>query len=118
MGETRVIFTDATTAEAITILKSAGFLETADGGCFLSDRSPIKVYSVWGKAPYYPDLLSKVSFTSRIQVHFKCKDQDQEFLDETVRSVAQGLVRLCDTTKIMVFDANTCEEISPAVMKP
>ena len=36
MGESRVIYTDATTAEAINALKAIGYLETPEGGCFLN----------------------------------------------------------------------------------
>ena len=54
MGYTRVIYTDATTAEAGTALKTCGFLEGTKGGLFTSAASPVKVYVVWGKSDYFP----------------------------------------------------------------
>lgn len=118
MGHTRILFTDATTAEAISVLKTFGFMETPKGGCFLKQDSPIKVYSVWGKAKYYPELLSRVVFSPRIQIHFKSKnDSDAASLTELLQSCVQGFLRLSDKTRIKAFNANTGEEIRPALLK-
>ena len=115
MGYTKILFTDATTAEAITALKTQGFLDTPDGGCFLCQGSPIKIYSVWGKAKYYPELLERVDFTPRIQVHFKCKEDSE--LTETLLACTQGLLRLSEGARFKAFDVNTGEEIAPALLK-
>ncbi len=111
MGETRVLFTDATTAEAITVLKSLGYMEASEGGCFKNERSPLRIYSVWGKAMYYPDILQKVEFTPRIQIHFKCKDPIP-LIDEIAQACAKGLLKLQGGTKLRIFDANTGQEVS------
>ncbi len=115
MGYTRILFTDATTAEAITALKTLGFLETPDGGCFLCQGSPIKIYSVWGKARYYPELLGKVDFPPRIQIHFKCKEDSE--LNRILQGCTQGLLRQSGGTRLKAFDVNTGEEIAPALLK-
>lgn len=113
MGETRVLFTDATTAEAITVLKSLGYMEASEGGCFKNERSPLRIYSVWGKAMYYPDLLERVEFSPRIQIHFKCKETTP-LLDEIVQSCAKGLLKLQGSTKLKIFDANKGNEVFPS----
>ena len=115
MGHTKILFTDATTAEAITALKTLGFLETSDGGCFLNQSSPIKIYSVWGKARYYPELLERVDFPPRIQIHFKCKEDTA--LTETLKGCTQGLLKLSGDTRLKAFDVNTGEEIAAALLK-
>jgi len=114
MGESRVIFTDATTAEAINALKAIGFQETPEGGCFLNGSSPVKIYSVWGKAVYYPDLLAQVEFPPRIQIHFKCKE-DLPSLKETIGACVQKLVSNSENTKFRAFNANTGEEITSSL---
>ncbi len=111
MGESRVIFTDATTAEAINALKAIGYLETSSGGCFLDASSPIKIYSVWGKALYYPELLDQCDFPPRIQIHFKSKE-DPPVLMETVRACIQRLFVCSANMKFKAFNANTGEEIT------
>ena len=116
MGETRLIYTDATTAEAITVFKSLGYLETPDGGCFKCPGSPLKIYSVWGKANYYPELLSQLPFTPRIQVHLKCKD-DSSVLGEILQACVQGFMSLSGGTRLAVYNAATGEEITPALLK-
>ncbi len=116
MGHTRILFTDATTAEAISVLKTCGFMETPKGGCFLNQDSPVKVYSVCGRAKYYPELLSRVVFSPRIQIHFKSKN-DSASLTELLQTCVQGFLRLSDKTRIKAFDANTGKEIRPALLK-
>lgn len=111
MGESRVIFTDATTAEAINALKAIGYMETPEGGCFLNGSSPIKIYSVWGKALYYPELLELIEFPPRIQIHFKCKE-DLPTLEETIRACIQRLFYGSENMKFRAFNANTGEEIT------
>jgi hypothetical protein len=116
MGQTRVIFTDATTAEAISVFKTLGYTETADGGCFLNPGSPLRIYSVWGKSLYYPDLLRQLGFTPRIQVHLKCS-QEASILNEILQASIQGFMGLSGNTKITVFNADTGEEIKTALLK-
>jgi hypothetical protein len=114
MGESRVIYTDATTAEAINALKAIGYLETPDGGCFLNGSSPVKIYSVWGKAVYYPELLAQVDFSPRIQIHFKCRE-DLSTLKETINACVQKLFSNSGQLKFRAFNANTGEEITSAL---
>jgi hypothetical protein len=116
MGQTRVIFTDATTAEAISVFKTLGYQETSDGGCFLNPGSPLKIYSVWGKALYYPDLLKQLGFNPRIQVHLKCKEE-APLLNEILQASIQGFMSLSGNTRVTVFNADTGEEIEPALLK-
>lgn len=114
MGESRVVFTDATTAEAINALKAIGFQETPEGGCFLNGSSPVKIYSVWGKALYYPELLEQIEFPPRIQIHFKCRE-DLPSLESTIRACVQRLFSNSGTMKFRAFNANTGEEITSAL---
>ena len=116
MGQTRIIFTDATTAEAISVFKSLGYMETSEGGCFRNPSSPLRVYSVWGKADYYPDLLNQLTFAPRIQVHLKCKEESS-ILNEILLASVQAFMGLSDATRITVFNANTGEEVKPALLK-
>jgi hypothetical protein len=115
MGETRVIFTDATTAEAITVFKSLGYLETPEGGRFTNPSSSLKVYSVWGKALYYPELLEKLTFSPRIQVHLKCQE-GSSVLGEVLQASVKGFLALSGATKLAVFNVNTGEEITTALL--
>jgi hypothetical protein len=114
MGESRVIYTDATTAEAINALKAIGFLETPEGGCFLNGSSPVKIYSVWGKAVYYPELLGQVEFSPRIQIHFKCRE-DLPSLKETIGACVNKLLSNSGGIKFKAFNANTGEEITSSL---
>ena len=114
MGESRVIYTDATTAEAINALKAIGFQETPEGGCFLNGCSPVKIYSVWGKAVYYPELLEQVEFPPRIQIHFKCRE-DVPGLKQTIRACVKKLISNSGNLKFRAFNANTGEEITSSL---
>lgn len=111
MGYTRVIYTDATTAEANSILKTCGFLESNQGGLFTSPSIPIKVYVVWGKSSYYPEISSRVDFTPRIQVHFKSRENCPE-LAEFSLAAAKGLRTNSPGTRVRIFDPDTKEEIA------
>jgi hypothetical protein len=115
MGESRVIFTDATTAEAINALKAIGFQETPDGGCFRNGSSPVKIYSVWGKALYYPELLDQIEFPPRIQIHFKCKE-DLPTLEGIIRACVQRLLYSSEKMKFRAFNANTGKEITSTLL--
>jgi hypothetical protein len=110
MGSTRVLFTDATTAEASIAMKRQGFVETPEGGCFLSQKSPVRVYIAWGKALYFPDLLEQVSFTPRIQVHFKCSENTD--LDSLVSETVRQLKQFSQDTVCTAFDINNKCEMS------
>jgi hypothetical protein len=116
MGKTRLLYTDATTAEAISVFKSLGYLESSEGGSFKNPGSPLRVYSVWGKADYYPELLKQLPFTPRIQVHFKCKEETS-ILNELLQASIQGFMSLSGGTRIIVYNADTGEEITPAFLK-
>ena len=110
MGHTRILFTDATTAEVITALKNLGFMETAEGGCFLSQLSPIKVYSLWGKARHFPELLEEVPFTPRVQIHFTSTDS-ADGLTDTLHACSQALLKLSPKTLTRAFDPGTSRQI-------
>lgn len=116
MGETRLLYTDATTAEAISVFKSLGYLESSEGGSFKNPGSPLRIYSVWGKADYYPELLKQLPFAPRIQVHFKCKEETS-ILNEILQASIQGFMSLSGGTRIIVYNADTGEEITPAFLK-
>jgi hypothetical protein len=116
MGHLRIVFTDATTAEVITALKTLGFLETTEGGCFLSQHSPIQVHSLWGKAPHYPDLLRNLPFSPRVQIHFKSVD-DAAALTEVLHSCSRALLGLSAKTRIQAFDTDTSRQIPSPVSK-
>jgi hypothetical protein len=115
MGQTRVVYTDATTAEAITALKTLGYNEVPEGGCFINQGTALKIYTAWGKARYYPDLLSSLSFSPRIQIHFKC-GEGTPLLNETVQACTQALTRLSGGTRITVFDINTGQDITGSLL--
>jgi hypothetical protein len=111
MGQTRVIYTDATTAEAASVLKSCGFLESNQGGLFTSPSLPVKAYIVWGKSSYYPEILAKLEFAPRIQIHFKCRDNAPELAELTLGAV-NGLRGNSPGTRICVYNADALEEIT------
>jgi hypothetical protein len=111
MGSTRVIYSDATTAEAASALKSCGFQESNQGGLFTSPSSPVKVYIVWGKSSYYPEILSRLDFAPRIQIHFKCRENHPE-LSEIPLAAAKGLRGNSPETQVRIFNAELLEEIA------
>lgn len=111
MGQTRVIYTDATTAEAGTVLKNCGFLESNQGGLFTSPSSPVKAYIVWGKSSYYPELLAKLDFAPRIQVHLKCRDNAPD-LEKVTLGAVNGLRDNSPGTRVVVYNADVLEEIT------
>lgn len=110
MGYTRVIYSDATTAEAASILKSCGFLESNQGGLFTSPSIPVKIYVVWGKSDYYQEIMARLEFTPRIQVHLKCRENGPELSELTI-GVANGLRGNAPGTQVRVFNADAGEEI-------
>jgi hypothetical protein len=112
MGYTHVIYSDATTAEAASILKSCGYLESNQGAMFTSPSSSLKIYVVWGRSQYYPDLLARLSFTPRIQIHVKCRERTAE-LTETALAIANGLRDNAPGTQARAFDAALLQEIAP-----
>ena len=111
MGQTRVIYSDATTAEAASILKSCGFLESSQGGLFTSPNIPIKIYVVWGKSSYFPDLLARLDFSPRIQIHLKCRDDAPELAEVTLGAV-NGLRDNSPGTRVRVFNVDRLEELA------
>jgi len=114
MGHTRVVYSDATTAEAASILKSCGFLESNQGGLFTSPAIPIKVYVVWGKSSYFPEFFARLDFTPRIQIHLKCRENAPEFAEVALGvalGVATGLRSNSPGTRVKVFNADTQTEI-------
>jgi len=110
MGHTRIIFSDATTAEAASALKSCGYLESSQGGLFTNPNSPIKIYVVWGKSPYFPELAGGLDFAPRIQIHLKCRDIIPELFEVTLGAV-NGLRGNSPGTRSVVFNADTGEEL-------
>jgi len=115
MGQTRVVYTDATTAEAITALKTLGYNEVPEGGCFTNQATALKIYAAWGKARYYPELLSALSFSPRVQIHFKCGD-DTPLLNETVQACSLALRRLSGQTQIRIYDINSGAEVTGTLL--
>jgi hypothetical protein len=110
MGYTRVIYTDATTAEAATVLKGCGFLESNQGGLFTSPSIPIKAYVVWGKSSYFPEVLAKLDFPPRIQIHLKSRDNGPD-LAELAINAAGGLKGICPGTRVRVYNVDALEEV-------
>ncbi len=111
MGSTRVIYSDSTTAECGVVLKHLNFEEDQKSGCWLSvDDSAVKIYIAWGKAPYYPQLFQNLSFTPRIQVLFKTK-QDLDLIEPLAQKVAGMLKNLDPKTNIRLFDPDSGREI-------
>ena len=104
MGETRVIYSDATTAEAGTVLKSLGFLESGQGGLFTSPAHPLKAYVVWGRSDYFPELLARLDFAARIQVHFKGRDGTGAQLAGIAAGTMAGLRGLSPATRLRCFN--------------
>lgn len=110
MGYTRVIYTDATTAEAASVLKGIGFLEGTQGGLFTNQHIPIKIYVVWGKSDYFPEISGRLDFTPRIQVHIKSRENGPELADLTANA-ALGFRGLSPGTKVRVFNTDSREEL-------
>jgi hypothetical protein len=110
MGHTRVIYTDATTAEAASALKNAGYMEASQGGVFVNPSSAIKVYVVWGRSSYYPEILSLLDFSPRIQIHLKSRENRPDLLALAL-STAEGLRGISPGTLVRIFDAEAGVEI-------
>jgi hypothetical protein len=110
MGHTRVIYTDATTAEAASALKNSGYLESSKGGFFTSPSNPITVYVVWGRSSYYPEILSLLDFSPRIQIHLKSRENGPG-LAELAILTANYLRELSPGTLVRIFNAEAREEI-------
>jgi hypothetical protein len=110
MGQTRVIYSDATTAEAASALKSCGFLESNQGGVFTNPTIPVKIYVVWGKSSYFPELSSRLDFTPRIQIHLKCRENAPE-LAEVALGAVNALRGNSPGTRVKVFNTESQEEI-------
>ena len=110
MGQTRVIYSDATTAEAASILKSCGFLESSQGGLFTNPSIPIKIYVVWGKSSYFPEILARLDFSPRIQIHLKSRENTPELAELTIGAV-NGLRGNSAGTRLRVYNADILEEI-------
>jgi len=110
MGHTRVIYTDATTAEAASALKNSGYLESSQGGLFTCPSNPIKVYVVWGKSSYFPEILSLLDFSPRIQIHLKSRENGAD-LAELALNTANGLRGISPGTLVRIFNADASEEI-------
>lgn len=110
MGQTRVIYSDATTAEASNILKSCGFLESNQGGLFTSPTIPIRVYIVWGKSLYFPEITDRLDFSPRIQIHLKCRENIPKLAEVTL-GVSSGLSANSPGTRVTIFNADNGEEL-------
>ena len=110
MGQTRVIYSDATTAEAASILKSCGFLESSQGGLLTNPNIPIKIYVVWGKSSYFPEIFARLDFPPRIQIHLKCRENAPELAEVTLGAV-NGLRGNSPGTRVKVFNVDNDEEM-------
>ena len=110
MGHTRVIYSDATTAEATTSLKSCGFLESRQGGLFTNPNIPIRIYIVWGKSSYFPEISTQLDFSPRIQIHLKCRENAPELAEVTLGAV-NSLRGNSPGTRVRVFNADNREEM-------
>lgn len=110
MGQTRVIYSDATTAEASSILKSCGFLESSQGGLFTSPTIPVKIYVVWGKSDYFPEITARLDFSPRIQIHLKCRENVPELAEVTL-GAANGLRSNSPGTRVRAFNADSTQEM-------
>jgi hypothetical protein len=112
MGHTRVIFSTSTSAECFTLLKHLEFEDRDGKGCFTqSGDNAVRIYVVWGKAPYFPELNRRIPFPVRVQVHLKTKDRVDE-LDRCTRETVQGMRSLDDTCQYLVFDPSDGREIT------
>jgi hypothetical protein len=110
MGQTRVIYSDATTAEAASALKACGFLESSQGGMFTNPNIPVKIYVVWGKGAYFPELSARLKFPPRIQIHLKCRENPPE-LEEVMLGAANALRSNSPGTQLKIFNADSQTEI-------
>jgi hypothetical protein len=111
MGHTRVIYTDATTAEAASALKSSGYSESSQGGLYISPGTPIKAYVIWGRSSYYPEVLALLDFSPRVQIHLKCRENCSD-LAELAVSTANSLRGLSPATLVRIFNVDEREEIA------
>ena len=111
MGHTRVIYTDATTAEAASALKNCGYLESSQGGLFTSPSSPIKVYVVWGRSSYFPEILALIDFPPRVQIHLKSRENGPDLLDLAL-GTAESLRDISPGTVVRIFNAEAGVEIA------
>jgi hypothetical protein len=111
MGQTRVIYSDATTAEAGSILKSCGFLESSQGGLFTNPNLPLKIYVVWGKSSYFPEILARLEFSPRIQIHLKCRENSPALV-ELLLGVVNGLRSNSPGTRVSAYNTDSSEEIA------
>ena len=110
MGQTRVMYSDATTAEAATALKNCGFVESNQGGLFTSPSIPLKIYVVWGKSSYFPEILARLDFSPRIQIHLKSRE-NTPVLVELLLGVASSLRSNSPGTRLKAFNTDTAEEM-------
>jgi hypothetical protein len=111
MSQTRVIFSDATTAEAANVLKNCGFVESNQGGLYTNPNTPIKAYIAWGRSNYYPKILAQLDFTPRIQIHLKCREDGPELAALTA-GAASSLRGNAPGTRVCVYNADALEEIA------
>ncbi len=110
MSQTRVIYTDSTSAECSNVLKAFNFEENSQEGAFVNQDNPaIKAYLVWGKIEYYPEFHQKLTFSPRVQVHFKSKE-DVSDLNLFIKETVLALRNLDSNSQIQVFDANSKTE--------
>ncbi len=112
MGHTRVLYTDSTSAECGTVLKMLDFQEDLRNSCYQHRNDPgLKIYIVWGKADYYPEILERLLFTPRVQVHFKTKEQLKR-LETCAREAAAALKSLDPASRIQVIDPANGSELT------
>ncbi len=112
MIHTRVIFTSSTSAEGANVLRALNFAEDQRMGCHVRIDDPsVKIFIVWGQARYHPELLARVTFQPRIQVHVKSKDRP-DLVEYYAQEVALSLRSLDPGTDIQVFNPGDGREVT------
>ena len=86
-------------------------MESSQGGVYTNPSTPIKAYIVWGKSSYYPEILARLDFIPRIQIHLKCREDGPD-LAELTAGAASGLRGNAPGTHVCVYNADALEEIS------
>jgi hypothetical protein len=111
MGNKLVLYTTSTSAESSNVLKSLDFTEDQKKSCFIhAAGNSVKIYVVWGKSPYYPEIMARLDFAPRVQIHLKSKDQPDQ-VDYYAHETVSALRNLDPETRIRLFDPESGGEI-------
>ncbi len=107
MGNKLVLYTTSTSAESSNVLKSFDFREDPKNGCFVhAAGNPVKIYVIWGKAPHYPEIMARLDFAPRVQIHFRAKEQPEQ-VDYFAHETVAALRNLDPETQVRLFDPET-----------